>query len=355
MRITFRTLDGEVTTLGVDGDRWCDPSLASGPDLDRSAGHAIGGLADAHAHLAQDEFVFEPGDPADIRARAARFVREGVMLCLDKGWRDRSVLSLLAVDPGERPDLEAAGRMLAPAGGYYPGFGREVEADGLVRVVRDEAAAPARWVKIVGDWPRKGIGAVANYPEDVLAAAVDAAHAAGVRVAIHTMAPGVASAAVRAGVDSIEHGLFLTEDDLRTLGARGGAWVPTVIRVEEVIRQIGADSSGGRLLAEGLDRVGALLPSAARHGVRVLSGTDLALPSWRVADEAARLARLGLDAEEAVASASTAVFAFAGIEHGLEPGAPADLAVFGGDPREDPGVLVSPTFVVRRGRVLRDG
>jgi imidazolonepropionase-like amidohydrolase len=354
LRISFRSLDGVERELSAREGRWHDPRPVTSGHLDLAGLWCLPGLADAHAHLSQDRMVLEPGDPDRIRRRAFATVERGVFLCLDKGWGDRAVLSLRDVPPGERPDLQAAGRMIAAEGGYYPGFGVEVDDDGLAEAVAAEASASAGWVKIVGDWPRRGVGAKANFSEAALSRAVAVAHAAGARVAVHTMAPEAVSMAVRAGADSIEHGLFLTDDDLVALGSRRGAWVPTILRVEAVIAEVGPERTGGRLLAEGLDRVRSLLPRATATGVAVLAGSDLAVPSREIGAEALRLAAFGLPAAEAVASASTAAFRYAGLDAGFEPGLPADLVAFERHPVEDLSVLARPTVVVRRGRVLFD-
>jgi imidazolonepropionase-like amidohydrolase len=354
LRISFRSLDGAGHELDARNGRWADPVSPGGTTLDLADLWCLAGLADAHAHLSQDRMVLEPGRPEEIRRRAYATLEQGVFLCLDKGWGDRAVLTLLDTRPEDRPDLQAAGRMIAAPGGYYPGFGVEVDDDGLVAAVAAEASASAGWVKLVGDWPRRGQGALANFSEAALSRAVALAHAAGARVALHTMAPEVASTAVRAGVDSIEHGLFLTEDDVRVLGARGGAWVPTILRVEAVIAEVGPERTGGRLLTEGLDRVRSLLPIAADAGVAVLAGTDLAVPSREVGAEAIRLAAFGLPAAASVASASTAAFRYAGIPSGFEPTLPADLVAFDRHPEEDLGVLTRPVLVIRLGRVLLD-
>jgi imidazolonepropionase-like amidohydrolase len=183
---------------------------------------------------------------------------------------------------------------------------------------------------------------------------VRVAHDAGARVAVHTMAPDVASTAVRAGVDSIEHGLYLTDADVRALGARGGMWVPTVLRMEAVVAQFGHERTAGRVVSEGLDRVRSLLPYAQAAGVTVLAGTDLIMPTAQVAEEAIRLVDYGLTADQAVRAACVDPWGAAGLTTGFEPGADADLVGFGRHPAEDIAVLRHPAVVMRAGRLLVD-
>lgn len=311
---------------------------------------ALPGLVDSHAHLAADELITEPGEPLEIRRRAFACLERGTFLIVDKGWSDDSVvMTLTDMAPTARPDFQAAGRMIAVEGGYYPGFAVETDATGLEGWVATLARESRGWVKLVGDWPRKGRGAVANFTADQLELAVQVAHRVGVKVAIHTMAPEVPSLAVAAGVDSIEHGLFLTEADLEQLAARDGAWVPTVLRMEAIGEMLGPESTGGRLVLAGVDNVRELL-SLAPPGLAVLAGTDLATGPGDVSREVQALIRLGLSPQRAVAAASSTARRYLGRPAGFEQGEPADAVFFDADPTEDPSTLSRPVAVLRAGR-----
>lgn len=311
------------------------------------------GLVDSHAHLAADVLETVGGEPEAIRRRAFACVENGTFLVADKGWGDTTVIATLPGLPADRcPDWEAAGRLISSPGGYFPGFGVETDAAGLAGVVAEAVAEGQGWVKLIGDWPRRGLGAVANFDEDALAGAVAIAHRGGAKVAIHSMAPDVPGMAVRAGVDSIEHGLFLTGDDLAALAARGGAWVPTILRVEATIAMLGRDSSGGRLLSEGLDNVRSLLPSVP-DGLFVLAGTDLVVPSGRVGQEVVALVEAGLAPAAALAGAGSAARRYLGRADGFELGQPADAVFYAADPLSDPSTLLAPQAVIRAGTRLR--
>lgn len=331
---------------------WEEPEHGRSPDL--GAGWwALPGLADAHAHLAGDELELAPGEPDQIRRRAFTCLERGTFLVIDKGWGDDSVVATLTGSPPtESPDLEAAARMIAVEGGYYPGFAVETDRDGLEAVVRSAVETGRGWVKLVGDWPRKGKGVVPNFDEEALRSAVDVAHGAGARVAIHATGPDAASWAVWAGVDSIEHGLFLSPADLEELGRRGGAWVPTVLRMEETVEFLGRSSGGGRLISTALADL-PLLMAELPAGVIVLAGTDLAVSSGDVAAEAVALHRLGLSSRAAVDAAAGAVRRYLGRSEGFLPGEPADAVFFEADPYEDPATLRDPVAVLRSGERLR--
>lgn len=353
--ITVREPGRDPLPLVIEDDRFSDPD--DGPidrELDTGGLYALPGLADCHAHLGLNHVgSMTTITDAEIRANAAANawmqVEGGVLLIADKGSSSDVALEILDAPPTERPIATMAGTIIAPHDGYYPGYGHEVDEEGLAEAVRHAARGRAEWVKIIGDWPRKGEGTVANYAEAALTKAVDVAHAAGRRVAVHTMAPEGIGPAIGAGVDSIEHGLFLAGEDLPGLAERGGAWVPTILGAEAIIEMLGADSTGGRLLASGVDNIRELLPEAERLGVTVLTGTDLAIPHGKVAHEAIRLHELGLSTAATLHAVTTAAFDYLGIEHGFSPGMPADAVFFRSDPREDLETLLDPRVIIRAG------
>ncbi|MEN8234088.1 MAG: amidohydrolase family protein [Actinomycetota bacterium] len=357
--ITIREPGGTATPLVVDGGLFSDPD--DGPiDNEIATGdlYALPGLADCHAHLGLTKIgemtsITEDEIRANSVTNAWMQIEGGVLLIIDKGSSSDVSLEILDAPPNERPVASMAGRIIAPHDGYYPGYGHEVDEEGLVAAVRRTTGGRAEWVKIIGDWPRRGRGTVANYGEAALTKAVEVAHAADRRVAVHTMAPEGIGPAIAAGVDSIEHGLFLSGDDLPGLAERGGAWVPTALGAEAVIEMLGADSTGGRLLAAGVDNVRELLPEAERLGVSVLTGTDLAVPHGKVAHEAIRLHELGLSRPAAVHAASTAAYDYLDVERGFVPGMPADAVFFADDPNDHLETLLEPRVVIRSGRQVQ--
>jgi imidazolonepropionase-like amidohydrolase len=314
---------------------------------------ALPGLVDGHAHLGQGGGETHEGGSEGAANRATMALGAGVGLILDKGWSDLTVVHLIdKVPAAQRPEIEAAGVVLTVDGGFWEGFGRNVAPGDIGEVAAVAADEGAGWVKLIGDWPRKGVGPVANFDEEELKEAVAAAREHEARVAVHTMAREVPSMAVRAGVDSIEHGLFLTDDDLEMLGSRGGCWVPTVLQVEATIEQLGESSSGGRLLLEGLENVRARLANAVEAGVHVLTGTDLAIGTHQVALEAIRLWELGMAPVAVIEAVSWSGFRATGRQVGFDLGAPANAVLFSEDPVSNPRVLADPVAVIRMGRIV---
>ncbi len=354
--LTIRTLDGTTREVSVVDGHFRPAAEHVEVEVPSARWWAVPGLADCHAHLGGG-YTDDNDDPdailARTRASAWAQLEGGVFLVADKGHSTDLTLRILDEPPTRRPELQMAGRMIANPGGYYTGFAREVEEHELLDAVADGAGAEgATWVKLVGDWPRKGVGAITNFTEEAMHRAVEVAHRADCRVAIHAAAPETSSLAVSAGIDSIEHGLFLTSDDLVALGARGGAWVPTIAAMEGIRDMLGATSSGGKLFDEGLANVREILTEAPALGVAVLAGTDIAVPHGGIATEAARLAAYGLDGPSVVHATTGAAYDYLGVTHSFEPGAPADVLFFDADPRDDVSVLARPVFGLRHGEVV---
>ncbi|MEN8237626.1 MAG: amidohydrolase family protein [Actinomycetota bacterium] len=354
--LTIRTPEGETYPIAIDGDRFVEPSDDVTTEIDTASLWALPGLADAHAHLTMTSVNDIRGIDtetmlANISRNAWAHVDNGVLLILDKGGDSDITLVTLDHDADIRPDAYIAAGVIHPAAGYMQGFGDEVEPEDLVEFIRAKAVMRGGWVKIVADWPRRGVGPVTNYPLETLREAVDVVHHSGARVAVHTMAYA-ASDAVAAGVDSIEHGPFLTRDDLTSLGARGGAWVPTLLNMQYSIDLLGQDSSGGKILTRGLEQMRETLPLAQDLGVVVLAGTDMAVPHGQVAQEAIRLKEYGLTDMAATQATSTSAYSYIGRPDSIAPGEIADVVFFAQDPFEDVTTLLRPELIIHRGKII---
>lgn len=353
--VHIRTIDGDELTLGIEHGTFVDSDTDT-PELDLRHLVATSGLADSHAHIGATSVGEMVAGEVEARSimdtNLAAQLNGGVLLVADKGTRDPSTLQAMMIDEAQRPELHMAGRIISSPGGYYEGFAVEVDGPDLPAAVEKACLAPATWVKLVGDWPRRGVGVMPNYAEDELRSAVDVAHANGCRVAIHTAAPDAPSMAVNAGVDSIEHGLFLTESDLKLLGARAGAWVPTVVAMEGLAAELREGSSGRRMIHDGLANVASIIDGATEAGVFVLAGTDLTIPHGEVATEVMGLHRFGLSIADALASATGRASDYLGSPRRLGALSPADLVCFAADPLSNLEALAKPAFIMRRGQII---
>jgi imidazolonepropionase-like amidohydrolase len=140
------------------------------------------------------------------------------------------------------------------------------------------------------------------------------------------------------GVDAVEHGTALSRDDVEALGARGGAWTPTLGAI--MAQRDSADSKMRNEVAELREHMRDVLPHALAHGVRVLAGTDVVAS---IAEEIALLADCGLSVEQALPAAGSAARDYLGVSP------EGDLVTYDADPRSNPEILTSPAAVVIRG------
>jgi imidazolonepropionase-like amidohydrolase len=251
---------------------------------------------------------------------------------------------------GSDPDVPRAshaGPWLAQHGQFFAGWGRRATHDELPEIAAAQAARSG-WAKVIGDW-----GPGEDFvPEKVLRAVVEAVHAVGGRVAVHSMNAAGGVAAVAAGVDSVEHGTWLDPDLVDQMARQGTALTPTLSVSLSHLPDVQQRPDGPRKdwFLGGIAAHGRLIPAAAEAGVTVLAGTD-SRPHGRIADEIRALAGVGMTPHDALGAASWGARAFLGFP-GLEPGAPADVVVYDEDPRLDFDQLTVPRAVVLRGTVM---
>jgi imidazolonepropionase-like amidohydrolase len=347
--------DGRIRDLvivdGVVAD--AAPLPAREPD---AVGWVLPGLADVHNHLSLASPAGDHEEPAvRVRASASVELAVGVLAIREPGSPDDASM-LLAHEAGW-PRVVTAGRFLAPPGGYFPGLAREVTRAELARAAVEEAARSGRWAKIIGDFMGGAGEFVPNWPADVLAAAVAQVHAAGGRVAVHAVCPEAVDAAVAAGADSVEHGWAVTDAHFAAMRARNVAWVPTLMpggseAACEFAGAMGFSTGTQEWMREALDAQPATLARAHAAGVTVLAGTDAGQgPHGVIVDQITMLAEAGLPVTAAIGAGSWTARRWLGLAC-LESGAPADLALYGADPRTDLDVLRRPAMIVMDGQVI---
>jgi imidazolonepropionase-like amidohydrolase len=348
--------DDEVRDLWLVGDRVTREPVP-GAETVIDFGFILPGLVDAHCHIG----IAPGGDPVstvdEARALAAIDRDAGVLAIRDAG--SPYPYPQLDDDP-DVPRLARAGRHLAAPKTHLRGVPREVTAEELPAAVAEEARAGNGWVKLVADWLDRGVADLApTYPPDVLAAAVEVAHAAGARVAAHTFQEDAVATLIRAGVDSVEHGTGMSSADLDEMARRGTALVPTMINIETFggIADRAAEKFPG--YAEHMRRLGAGFPNVVRAayeaGVPIYVGSDAGggIGHGQAARETLALhQRAGLSPVDALRAASWGAREWLGFP-GLVEGGLADLVVFDADPRDDLRVVRAPSRIVLRGRVVR--
>ena len=344
---------------GADiADWWIvDGVLSAEPVADAETvftdGWIVPGLVDAHCHVGLGVHGATDLDEAIEQARAERAV--GALLLRDAGSPvDTRVLD----DHDDLPRIIRAGRHLARPKRYSPGLPIDIEDESqLPAAVAEQARFGDGWVKLVGDWIDRGIGDLAPlWSDDILVAAIDAAHANGARVTAHVFGEEALPGLINAGIDCIEHGTGLTGDTIAMMVEHGTALVPTLINIDNFPGIADAASKYPTyarhmrdLYASCRQRVGA----ARDAGVPIFAGTDAGsmVAHGRIADEVEALKGIGMSATEALGSAAWAARKWLG-RSAIEHGAPADLLCFREDPRSGPAVLSAPDLVILRGKVF---
>jgi imidazolonepropionase-like amidohydrolase len=195
-----------------------------------------------------------------------------------------------------------------------------------------------------------------------LDAMVDEAHALGKKTAAHAHGAEGAKRAIRAGIDSIEHGTFLDDEALSLMKARGTCLVPTLMahqglkeRLEKALYfppQVKAKAeAAGKQIADTFRR-------AVRAGVKIAFGTDAGVyPHGRNAEEFAKMVDLGMkpiDALKAATSVNAELFGLSERLGTLESGKLADLIAVPGDPTKDIRQTERVFFVMKGGVIHRN-
>src|SRR3954471_10195853 len=347
--------EDEVRDLWLVGDR-ITLQPVPGAETVSDGGYVVPGLVDAHCHLGI-QYGARPIESLDQARELAHTDRDaGVLALRDAG--SPYPYPELDDEPGI-PRLARAGRHVAPSRRYLRDIGIEVAAEDVAATVTAQAKAGTGWVKLVADWIDRGVGDLApSWDAATMTAAVEAAHAAGTRAAVHTFSEEGVEIMVRAGVDSVEHGTGLSLDLIDEMARRGTALVPTMIN----IRTFGEIAEKAREKFAGYadhlvalrDRFPSVVRAAYEAGVPIYVGTDAGggIRHGLAAEEMLTLHEAGVPAVDVLASASWRARDWLGFP-GLVEGGLADLVVYEADPRADLRVVRAPSRIVLRGRVIR--
>ncbi|MFE1956109.1 MULTISPECIES: amidohydrolase family protein [Streptomyces] len=337
----------------VDGRITYDRPVSAGLDVTGVEGWTLPGLVDAHCHVGLDAHGPVPAETAEKQALTDRDA--GTLLLRDAGspsdtrWID---------DREDLPRIVRAGRHIARTRRYIRNYAHEIEPEDLVAYVAQEARRGDGWVKLVGDWIDRDAGDLTPcWPREAVEAGIAEAHRLGARVTAHCFAENSLRDLVEAGIDCIEHATGLTDDLIPLFAERGVAIVPTLVN----IATFPGLAAGGeqkfprwsahmrRLYDNRYDTV----RNAYDAGIPVFVGTDAggSLAHGLVAGEVAELVKAGLPAVDALGATAWNARSWLG-RPGLEEGAPADLVVYGTDPRTDVAALAAPRRIVLRGNVV---
>ena len=376
---------GKVHEVGNTHD--VQPHVPAGAKvIDLSRYTVLPGLIDAHTHL-----TFDPGSlsyrglgisiprEALIGARNARLTLQAGFTSVRNvgadGYTDIALRDAINAGDVPGPRMVASGPALGITGGHcdnnllgpqYHVFALGV-ADGVPAVmakVRENIKYGSDVIKICatggvlsqGDNPE-----LEQYSPEEMRAIIQEAHRLGRKTAAHAHGAQGIRDAVLAGIDSIEHGSFINEEDIQLMKERGTYLVPTLYLGDwflENYQKLG-------LTDNMVSKAKYVMPEARQHvarafqeGVKVAFGTDAAVyPHGLNAHEFAVMVKLGMTPLAAIQAATlnaADLLGWADRVGSLEPGHFADLIAVEGDPLQDVTVLQDVKVVMKGGEMVKE-
>ena len=367
-----------------------DPLPANALDVvDLSRETCLPGLIDTHTHiLLQGDITAADYDEQLLKqspeyrtilatVNARRALEYGFTTIRDletegAGYADVDVKKAInnGVIPG--PRMVVATRALDVTGAYpLLGYAPNVAVPHGVQVVdgaeqarkavREQIMYGADWIKVYSDrsYRVRQDGVLDDIPTftmEELKAVVDEAHRERHKVASHAMALNGVHNSVEAGVDSIEHGNYIADEDLQTMASHGTWYVPTIF-VGAYVAQ-GRAAEGAPVWVKMLAIHQDTFRRALKAGVKIAFGTDAGGFAWTVnpAKEFSYMVKWGMTPQQALRSATASAAELLGMSDTLgtvEAGKYADIVAVPGNPLQDVSVLEKVDFVMKGGSVYR--
>jgi imidazolonepropionase-like amidohydrolase len=289
-------------------------------------------------------------------------------------YADVDVKKAIAKGEVPGPRMQVATRAMAPTG-MYPlrGYSWELRlpvgvqyvdgVDGARKAVREQVMYGADWIKYYSDrgehFEADGrLHSRVNFTDEEAKAIVEEAHRLGRKVAAHAVGSDGIAAALRAGVDTIEHGDGLTDEQLDEMARKGVYWVPTLTVDRNLAAVGGADEDG--FWKKTLDLQRANFAKAIKKGVKIALGTDAGGFDWKKLNQAKEFeyyVQCGMTPMQAIragTSVASELLGWSETAGTVEAGKWADLVAVSGDPLKDITELQRVKFVMKGGVVFKD-
>ncbi|MCH8336423.1 MAG: amidohydrolase family protein [Proteobacteria bacterium] len=398
-----RLIDGDAdhalteVTIRVSGDTIKGIergyTLAGDDDtvIDLSDQTVLPGLMDTHVHLTGqysprsnlNRFILNEADYAyDAAMYAKRTLEAGFTVVRNLGDAFNVTVALRkAIEAGDVPGprIFTAAKTLAstgghgdPTNGWAAHFGADpTPKDGVVNSPEDARKAVRQRYKDGADWIKitatGGVLSVAKsgqnpqFTDEELKAIVATATDYGMRVAAHAHGTEGMKRAVIAGVASIEHGTYMSEEIMQLMKDRGTYFVPTILAGNWVAEKAKIDGFFPELVRPKAAAIGPVIKStfarAYALGVPIVFGTDTGVSAHGDnAQEFALMVEGGMPPMEAIQSATSVAARFLEIAdtHGtLAEGKQADIIAVPGNPLEDITTMERVSFVMKGGKIYK--
>ena len=357
--------------------------------IDLSSSFVMAGLMDMHVHL-QGE-LGPKNDSQSLRMsdadklmqsafNAKKTLMAGFTTVRDLGASAEQIFALRdGIDKGwvDGPRIKAAGTSVSVTGGHgdVDGLSPDILAmrtsktvcDGPFdcrRATRYAIKYGADLIKITstgGVLSDTDTGTGQQMTDDELKEVVDAAHALGRKVASHAHAAEGINAALRAGVDSIEHGSYADKESIKLFKKSGAYLVPTLMAGDTVVGLVKNTNFMSEAIKAKAIRVGADMTenfkNSFKSGVKIAYGTDSGVSHHgNNGKEGVLMAQAGMKNSDILKSATVNAADLIGMSNSLgtlERGKIADIIAFDGSPLKNIEELLDVDFVMKGGKVIK--
>jgi len=365
----LRVVDGRIAEIGES----LQPAEAE-VRLDAEGLAILPGLINAHVHFCLDGSADSVGQLArqpllttayKAAQLAERTLWSGTTTVRDVGCTGAIGIRLKqAIDAGlvRGPRMLASGACITMTGGHNRFIGVEVDGmDAARKAARQQLKLGADLIKVVATGGVITAGVEPEHPQlgaEEMRAAVEEAHNVGKHAAAHAQGRSGIANALTAGVDTIEHGIYLTPDLIDTMLARGTVLVPTLTPMRRILDR----GEGGEIPAFAVQKMARVrdiwldsFRAAMAAGIPIVAGTDAGTPlnpHGSVAVELAFMVEAGMPPLDALHSATDVAARAIGLGEqvgAIRKGLMADLILVAGDPLTDVHSLVAGLRGVIRG------